>query len=186
MIMKILTGQLRGQSIFFKPNPKIRPTSDKVRKALFDGLQGQWEGKRVLDLFSGTGALGFEALSNGAERVTFVESNQAQADRLKDNLKNLGISGAGSVLPQDVFRAIQNLSAKQEAYDIIFIDPPYEEGLGVKALEALSAANLVRQGALVILECYKKENFPEKSGMLTLIKVKVYGDTKVGVFESFC
>ena len=87
--MKILTGALRGRKVLFKPNPNLRPTADKTRKAIFDMLQGGLEGAKVLDLFSGTGALGFEALSSGAEFVTFVESERAQALEIKKSLEKL-------------------------------------------------------------------------------------------------
>ena len=85
--MKILTGALRGQRILFRPNPHLRPTADKARKAIFDMFQGAMEGKRVLDLFSGTGALGFEALSQGAAHVTFVEKNKVQCSEISANLE---------------------------------------------------------------------------------------------------
>ena len=85
--MKILTGSLRGRTLRFRDNPHLRPTADKVRKAIFDRLQGQVADKTVLDLFSGTGALGFEALSECARRVTFVELNADQAEAIRENLK---------------------------------------------------------------------------------------------------
>ncbi|MBI4353511.1 MAG: 16S rRNA (guanine(966)-N(2))-methyltransferase RsmD [Candidatus Omnitrophica bacterium] len=182
-LMKILTGSLRGRGILFKPNPHLRPTGDKVRKAIFDLLRGEIEGKRVLDLFSGTGALGLEALSNGASWVTFVEANRAQAVKIRQNLAKLGVPEKAWVLRKDVFEAMEYLSRKGEAYDVVFLDPPYGGGLAGRVLEALSQAPFLGQGAFVVLECHKKELIQSPSGRLKAIQTKVYGDTRLVVYR---
>ncbi|MBI2094649.1 MAG: RsmD family RNA methyltransferase, partial [Candidatus Omnitrophica bacterium] len=113
----------------FKPNPHLRPTTDKTRKAIFDMLQGELQDKKVLDLFSGTGALGFEALSNGAAEAMFVEADAFQAREIRNNLGRLGLESRGIVRQEEVSRAIEKLGRDGAAFDFIFIDPPYEKGL---------------------------------------------------------
>ena len=181
--MKILTGNWRGKPIQFKANPFLRPTADKARKAVFDMLQDGVAGKRALDLFAGTGALGFEALSNGADFVTFVEMNKNQATFLENNLKKFEVEKCGEVLVQDALEAIPYLYEKKQIYDLIFIDPPYKQELAVKALELLARLPLWTSGSLIFAECHAKETLPERVGELTQIKSKTYGDTQILVYS---
>ena len=153
--MKILTGNLRGQPIEFKKSPYLRPTSDKARQAIFNMLQGQVEGKNVLDLFSGTGALGIEALSQGAEKVTFVEKDKTCCRRLKDNLSALGLGDRSRVLLLEAVKAIREFSKDNEYFDLIFLDPPYEKELVKSALEAIAASNIIHEGTMIICEARK-------------------------------
>ena len=179
--MKILTGSLRGQTISFKPNPHLRPTSDKTRKAIFDMLQGGLEGKIVLDLFSGTGALGFEALSSGAESVTFVEIEKTQNLTLEKNLAKLGLYEKGEVIVSDALKAIERFSKEERLFDLIFMDPPYEKGLGQKALTALSKSKILNENSLIVFECRESEVLPNID--LKILKDKVYGDTRIVVYR---
>ena len=191
--MKILTGKFRGKTIRFKANPYLRPTADKARKAIFDMLQGGLDGKRVLDLFSGTGALGLEALSNGAAFVTFVEKNKNQAATIEKNLVALGLEIKGQVLVSDALEMISSLYEKREVYDIIFLDPPYQQRLGAKAMEVLTRLPIWNKQTIIFLECHEKEPAPHCRGEVsspgrgnrapTLIKSRTYGDTKILVYS---
>ncbi len=181
--MKILTGSLRGKTIAFRPNPKLRPTGGKARKAMFDMLQGALEGKSTLDLFSGTGALGFEALSQGAERTVFVESNRNQCQSVARNLESLGLSDRGEVLCLDAVSAIRTLDRRNVYFDFVFMDPPYEKGLGREALEALAASSLVHEGSLIFFEERKNEKKFNVPGNLKEVKSKDYGDTRIRVYS---
>ncbi len=182
--MKILTGSLRGKAIQFRPNPKLRPTSDKVRKAIFDMLQGALQDKNVLDLFSGTGALGIEALSAGAARVTFVEMNKNQCCVIKENLIRLGLTERAEAVNLDAIAAIGSFGREGEFYDIIFLDPPYEKEWGARTLEALSKSSIVHEDTLIILECNKREEPPRVVGQLKCVRAKLYGDTQILVYKS--
>lgn len=181
--MKILTGALRGKPILFKPNPRLRPTSDKTRKAIFDMLQGGLEEKNVLDLFSGTGSLGFEALSQGAARVTFVEMNRAQCDKIKENLVCLGLNGRAEVVNLDAVAAVGSFSRQKIYFDLVFLDPPYEKGLAERALLEISRSSVLGAQGWVILECGKREELPDPAGGLRKMKTKTYGDTKVLFYQ---
>ena len=181
--MKILTGELRGRVIPFRPNPKLRPTADKTRKAMIDALAQVLPGRRVLDLFAGTGALGLEALSSGAESAVFVESDAATAGRLEEAVEALGLEDRADVLRLDARDAVKYLAKGAGYFDIVFLDPPYEKGLGLEALEAVSAAGLVGPGAVVVYECASGEKAPAQAGILRAVRRKEYEDTRVTFYQ---
>ncbi len=180
--MKVLSGALRGRPILFTKNPHLRPTADKVRRAIFDAVRGTVPGSRVLDLFAGTGALGIEALSAGAASATFAEFEKAQVRTLTENLRRLGVSPRATVMCEDAFRVLERLTRDREGFDLVFLDPPYAGELGLKALRALSESPAVRSGALVVWECGKNEQAPDKVGFLRKIRSKRYGDTCVIIY----
>ena len=181
--MKILTGSLRGRGIRFTPHSHLRPTADKVRKALFDMIQGELEDKNVLDLFAGTGALGFEALSGGAGKVTFVENSKNQCRAIRENLKKLGLEDKAEIACLDAASALESLDKKKTYFDLVFLDPPYEKGLGLKALEALSASSLIHENSLIFLESRKNEKVFDVPPNLKEVKSKAYGDTRIRVYS---
>ncbi len=180
--MKILTGRLRGRTISYKPKTFLRPTADKARKAIFDMLQGQFEGKKALDLFSGTGALGFEAFSQGAEHVTFVEIDRPQARAVQEDLKKLGFQEKAEIVIADAITAIQRFSREERKFDFVLLDPPYEQGLGERTLTELAKSKVLEKDALVIYECRESKDSPEIDGF-ECIKDKVYGDTRILIYR---
>ena len=182
--MKILTGRFRGRTLVFRPNPHLRPTADKARKAIFDMFQGQMEGKRVLDLFSGTGALGFEALSQNAGYVTFVEKNKAQCREILENLSRLQLTDQADVCCEDALEALDRLHNSHEIFDFVFLDPPYDTPMAACSLERLARMKLVTKGGFVLVECRKKEDLPEVFGNLKMLRDKRYGQTKILIYRS--
>ena len=181
--MKILTGDLRGRTLAYKPNPHLRPTADKTRKAIFDMLQGQLKNTCVLDLFSGTGALGFEALSQGANFVTFVEMEKTQGLIIKNNLEKLGLLQQSEVIIGDALRTIEKLSYAKREFDFIFIDPPYEKGLGQRAMTALAESAIVKKDAFIVLESRGSEDLSSVEKYFTCLRNKIYGDTRVVIYR---
>lgn len=182
--MKILTGRFRGRRLIFRPNPHLRPTADKARKAIFDMFQGEMEQKRVLDLFSGTGALGFEALSQGADHVTFVEKDEAQCREIFGNLSRLKLTDQASVCCEDASIALERLSASRKTFDFVFVDPPYDDAMAAGSLERLARIKLVSPGGFVLVECRKREDFPDVFGSLKMLRDKRYGQTKILIYRS--
>ncbi len=180
--MMILTGRLRGQKIPFKPNPYLRPTPDKVRQAVFNMLQGGLEEKNILDLFSGTGALGLEAFSNGAAQVTFVEKDKKQCERIEETLDAFQLSERAEVLNEDAVLAIRHFSVKGIFFDIIFMDPPYDSPAGEEALRALSVSNCLHEETLIFFECKSRQSHAKEIGRLKLLQKKIYGDTSILVY----
>lgn len=180
--MKILTGRLRGKTIPLAPSQALRPTADKVRKAVFDTLQDYVEGKRVLDLYSGTGAMGLEALSRGAAFVRFVEHDKAGARRIENLLERWGLASSSRVDAMDVLRALDRMG-ETSPYDLVLIDPPYTENRGADTLRALADALIVSPGGFVIVECGKREKMPEETGPFKMIRDRRYGQSRLVIYR---
>lgn len=152
--MRIIAGKYAGRRLKAPKGPMTRPTAGKVREGLFNILQ-HWQPhffvkKTVLDLFAGTGALGFEALSRGASRVSFVEKNKQVREILKENTKNLGLEACVKIIASDATKILP--FSEEERFDIVFIDPPYGKGWGERALNLLALGGCLNKGALIILE----------------------------------
>jgi 16S rRNA (guanine966-N2)-methyltransferase len=153
--VRIISGLYRGRPIIAPKGDTTRPTADRTREALFSMLTsrlGSFGGLRVLDLFAGSGALGLEALSLGAASCTFVEQDSAALDCLRINIAKLGAKGA-DVRAQSVMA----LGPAPAACDLILLDPPYESGAGIVALERLLRLGWIAPGALASVETTKKE-----------------------------
>ncbi|MEX2167640.1 MAG: 16S rRNA (guanine(966)-N(2))-methyltransferase RsmD [Methyloceanibacter sp.] len=153
--MRIVAGKFRGASIEAQKGLGTRPTSDKVRQALFNLLEHgapafEFEGARVLDLFAGSGALGLEALSRGARFALFVEDDSAARAAIRRNVETLGLTGATKIWRRDATRLGE--AGTLQPFDLIFCDPPYGKGLGEKALAAAVAGGWVGGEAVAVLE----------------------------------
>lgn len=146
--LRIIGGAWRSRRIRFPAGPQLRPTPDRVRETLFNWLGRGIEGRRVLDLFAGSGALGLEALSRGAAEAVFVERSRVAADALKANAAALGAIGATVACTG----ALDFLDRAGGEFDLVFIDPPYASALARPALEGLLSGHFLRQGGYVYLE----------------------------------
>lgn len=185
--MRIIGGHRRGLTLAAlgagDARAHLRPTSDRVRESLFNllahgghGMPPPPQDRQVLDLFAGTGALGLEALSRGAERVVFVENGATALGLLRENIRRLGAEEATRVLVQDATR----LGPAPAAADLVFLDPPYGRGLGEQAVARAMAAGWLAVGALVVWE----ESAPPRPGPgLTLLDARRYGETMISIFR---
>ncbi|MDD5393986.1 MAG: 16S rRNA (guanine(966)-N(2))-methyltransferase RsmD [Thiothrix sp.] len=147
-LLRIIGGEWRSRKLKFADVPGLRPTPDRVRETLFNWLQMQVPGARCLDLFSGSGALGLEALSRGAREVVMVEKHPAAAKALRDNIALLGAQNA-LLVNDDAFRYLQR---ETQAFDLIFLDPPFRKGMLEPVLETLLAKQLLKPEGMVYLE----------------------------------
>ncbi len=181
--MKMLTGALKGRKIFLVPDASMRPTSDLVRKAIFDTLQGTLEDRSVLDIFAGTGALGFEAVSSGARQVVWIESDHSQVRSIERTLASFKLEDRCRVIESDALAALKKLGLRKERYDLIFLDPPYHSGLGVRAVRLIAELELLSSEAIVVLETHKTEDPPDMIGILKTVKIKRHGDTKITFYR---
>lgn len=173
--MRVIAGIHRGRKL--APVPKgVRPTSDRVRESIFARLP-PLQGCRVLDLCCGTGALGIEAISRGAESVVFVDRAGASLAALARNLETLGIRSARS-LRAEVGAAVARLAREGACFDLVFLDPPYASGVGTRALEALAEAGILAPEALVVVEGPKR-NPLQPPGAFAIEDERDYGDTRV-------
>ncbi len=180
--MRIVGGKFRGRAIAAPAGRDTRPTSDRAREALFNILaHAPWspglEGRRVLDLFAGSGALGFEALSRGASFTLFVETDAAARGALRDNIEALGLFGETRIHRRDATDLGHKPAGLGEAFDLVFLDPPYRKGLGEAALSKLATGGWIGAGALIVFECAAEET-PQTPGYVVLDE-REYGAAKM-------
>lgn len=172
--MRIIAGKYRGRVI--KMPPGIRPMQDKVRKSLFDILKGSIEGVRFLDLFAGSGAVGIEALSRGAKEAVSVEKDLRCIKVIESNLSSLGCP-IKNIIGLDACRAIEKLNQMRRKFDIIFLGPPYYQGMAKKTLQTLSDYDILTPKGLLVIQHFKKDDLPDRLGVFNLFRQEQYGDT---------
>lgn len=174
---RIIAGTARGRRLAAPRGLGTRPTSEKVRGAVFNLLGQFFEGGAVLDLFAGTGALALEALSRGCERAVCVEGDRAAAEVIRGNAERCGFAGRVEVIRAPVQSALSRLPAG--GFDLVFIDPPYADGPDAALLGASAVA---RAGARVVAEHDARRPPPDQVGALTLLDRRSYGDTGVSIY----
>ena len=180
--MRIISGKFKGRKLSSFKGTRIRPTSDRVREAIFDILTVVWEGTQVLDLFAGTGGLGIETLSRGAREVFFVENDPQAAMILEKNIKTLDLTGKCEIARLSVKEGIKFLRRKGQKFDVVFLDPPYGKGLADSTLDLLAKSAMLREGGLVVVEHYHKETLLDHYQMLQRSDQRKYGSTGVSFF----
>ncbi len=174
--MRVITGAARGRKLKTPENYDIRPTTDNVKEALFNIIQFDIEGRRVLDLFAGTGQLGIEALSRGAESCVFIDESREAVRIVKENLKACGLSG--TVLQTDALDYLR----REEKFDLIFLDPPYDAGLYEPALTAINSVDKLSDGGIIICETRREIPLPELTAPYRKGKEYRYGKVKICVY----
>jgi len=179
--MRITGGELGGRRFDAHASPHLRPALDQIRESLFNILRKRVPGARVLDAFAGTGSLGLESLSRGAARVVFVERHRPTAQRLEKLLAEWGLSERGEVWPRDFLAAAKQLAA-QGPFDLIFLDPPYSQGLATPALAKTAEYKLLAPEGLIILRHVKTEE-PSIPAGLRRFDRRRYGDGRVDFFN---
>ena len=181
--MRVIAGSAKGRKLKSSLRYALRPTSDKVKEALFDILGPQRvQDSRFLDLFAGTGGIGIEALSRGARNATFVEKNSSYADLIRTNAQVCGFTNF-EVITCDIMRAISTLHNRERKFGIIFIDPPYRSELSLKTLEALNTADLLDEEHIIIVEHSARNPLPERVGSLSSQRVAKFGDTLLSFYR---
>ncbi|MDI7259628.1 MAG: 16S rRNA (guanine(966)-N(2))-methyltransferase RsmD [Thermodesulfobacteriota bacterium] len=182
--MRVISGASKGRRLVTPKSYSLRPTSDRVKESIFNILGDEVEGKVVLDLFAGTGNLGIEALSRGAEKAIFVERGREAIRIIHRNLLQCGFMEQSEIIPKEVNRAIGILERRGEAFDLIFMDPPYEKGLIRKTLFKLSLCRIYHNGSVLVIEHSPRESLPKKMEEWDLIRQKKMGDTMVSFFQA--
>jgi len=178
--MRVTGGIGRGRRLKVPAGSRVRPTSDKVKQALFNILGDKVEGSVFLDLYAGAGSVGIEALSRGAERVVFVDSSRVSLDVVKHNIDQMGL---GDHADLSLSRAETFLKKKSGPYTLVFLDPPYAEELQ-PLLEMVAGAGILGPHAIVIAEHFKKQQSPKTAGSLSLYREARYGDTVLAFYKA--
>jgi len=182
-IMRIIGGRARGLTLYTPKGLSVRPTSDRVKKSIFDILY-DLEGRSFIDLYAGSGNMGLEALSRGASRVVFVEKNRTCVETIRRNLILMHAESSSEVVEASVEQGIRRLLHRKEDFDIIFADPPYEGGYVAKTLKLLRQGySLLRDSGLFILQHSVREEPGEDPVPFVLEQRRRYGDTLVSFFK---
>lgn len=176
--MRVITGSARGMSLRTLEGESVRPTTDKVKEAVFSAIQFEIEGRRVLDLFAGSGQLGIEALSRDAESCVFVDADKNAIKIVKENLEKTKLIGKASVMQTD---SLAFLGMTDRVFDLAFLDPPFGTGLLQKAVAKVEP--LIAEGGLVICEHPFGEDLPEIQGGLVRQREYKYSKTAVTVYR---
>ncbi len=186
--MRVIAGKFRSRPLHSLPGMDIRPTSDRLRETLFNvlcaGNQDALVGTAWLDLYAGTGAVGIEALSRGAEQVKFVESSRKAATVINKNLSSLGIERGFALLIMDVAGALRRLAAEGARADYVFFDPPYRmQQEYSETLRALASAVILKASGLVIAEHDRRFDPGERAGVFTRYRKLQQGDAALSFYR---
>ena len=176
--MRVIAGTARSMPLRTVKSMNIRPTTDRTKETLFNILQGRIPGCRFLDLFAGSGSIGIEALSRGAACAYFVENTRVHQDLILENLEFTKLTKGAHLEKGDVLTVLHRLEGK-EPFDVIFMDPPFDQGLEKPVLTYLSGSRLLAEGGWIVVECSPKTDFsyfPELG--LTCVKERVYGKSR--------
>ena len=176
--MRVITGIARGRKLQTLDGEDVRPTTDRVKEAIFSIVQFDIEGRNVLDLFAGSGQLGIEALSRGAKSAVFVDSNSDAIEIVKKNLAAAKLLTSAIVLETD---CCSFLRSKGEKFDLAFLDPPYRKGILQKALPIVTEH--MNKGGIIVCESGADEEMPEDANDFKLLKQYRYGKTKVTTYS---
>lgn len=177
--MRVITGTARGRVLETVPGEDtVRPTTDRVKEAIFSAIQFEIEGREILDLFAGSGQLGIEALSRGARFATFIDLSKVSSDVQKRNLKKTGFTECSTVLTTDAFAFLKTVVKK---FDIAFLDPPYSKGILQKVLPEL--APKMNDGGIIICEKPVNEDMPQQVADFSEYKAYKYGKIAVVIYR---
>ena len=182
--MRIISGAARGRQLASFSGKDIRPTPDRVREAIFSILTsqfGSFNGLNVLELFAGSGAQALEALSRGAKSAILIDSGNIAAKTISENIKLCKFETAARFLRQDVFAALPQL-VSSGPFDLILIDPPYNQNLLSQAIEKIEHLNLLAENGIICAESAKDEELGD-FGTLKLTESRVYGSTRIHLYS---
>ena len=178
--MRVITGTARGRKLKELPGLDTRPTTDKVKESIFNIVQFDVEGRRVLDLFAGTGQLGIEALSRGAERCVFVDASKEAARIIKENVSLTDFADRARVTQGD---AMSFLTSCREKFGLAFLDPPYASDLLDQALERMAAIDIMTENGIIVCESALEKVLPDLSGPYERGREYRYGKIKLTLYR---
>ncbi|MBM6938601.1 16S rRNA (guanine(966)-N(2))-methyltransferase RsmD [Pseudoflavonifractor phocaeensis] len=178
--MRVITGSARGKRLRELEGLETRPTTDRVKESIFNIVQFDVEGRKVLDLFGGTGQLGIEALSRGAERCTFVDMRRDAVNVIRENLKATRLAERAQVFQGD---AMAWLRSCREKFDLVFLDPPYASGLLQQALETGCDIDILTENGIIVCESAVDTPLPELRAPYVKGREYRYGKIKITLYR---
>ena len=178
--MRVIAGDYKGRKLEVPDNNDIRPTGEKVKEAIFSILYPYLDGAICVDLFSGTGGLGIEALSRGADYCYFCDNSRDSINLTKRNIEKCNAEEYSKVIMGDYMKALRKIDGK---VDIFLLDPPYHKGLYIKALNGIESLDLLSDEGIILVEHPKSEVLPSSLGYLHKTKERIYGQTVLSIYE---
>ncbi|AOT68405.1 16S rRNA (guanine(966)-N(2))-methyltransferase RsmD [Geosporobacter ferrireducens] len=181
--MRVIAGLAKGRRLKSPVGLATRPTTDRIKESIFSILHPYLLESYVLDLFSGTGNLGIEALSRGAEKAIFVDNNKNSIRVICENIEITGFKEKSKVFHQEALKTIRELAHLEQKYDIVFMDPPYLKGFIIPCVQAIEEEGLLSSTGIIVIEHDSKDVLPEKFAKLTRIKNRKYGNTTISIYS---
>ena len=182
MGLRIISGELKGKKLYTPRGDTIRPTGNRQREAIFNILSHRVRHANVLDLFAGTGALGIEALSRGATSAVFVDIDKSIVSVLEKNVKSCRLEDKSTVLHWDVRRRLDPLNTIATSFNLVFMDPPYNQNYVIPAIDNLHLIGCLDTAAVIVVEHAVAEILPDKDKIFVLQDQRRYGKTLVSFF----
>lgn len=182
-MLRIIGGKFRGRKIKQPELDSVRPTKDRIREAVFNVVASVIPGTAVLDVFSGSGAYGLEALSRGAERAVFVEKDPRCVTVISENIGALGLEDVSEVVTRDAFEYLKKAHEAGYRFNMVFADPPYNTGAAKNFLININHYDIVIPAGLLVIEHGTSEALPDAEGFFTLLKRKTYADISVSFYQ---
>lgn len=184
--MRVIAGICRGMRLIAPIGKSTRPTSDRVKEALFNIISSRFlfDDAMVLDICAGTGSLGIEALSRGAASCSFVESDRKALACLEKNISDSRLIDRSEIIAMDAIKALSLFARRGKKYDMVFFDPPYDSGLYVSVPETLASLGILDTNALFVAECSTRKPLPGYFGQIIRFDRRVYGDTALEFFTT--
>jgi 16S rRNA (guanine(966)-N(2))-methyltransferase RsmD len=178
--MKIIAGKFKGRNLTYRERRGLRVTSQLVKEAMFGIIGDRVENSIVLDLYCGYGTLGLEAISRGAKKVIFADTDGQALKQLKFFLEKLEVVEQGELIKRDSIKVVKHLEPR--TMDIVVMDPPYHIRFEEKTLEAISKSEILKINGLCVVEHYSENSMPDTVGKLQKVKSRVYGDTALSIY----
>lgn len=180
--MRIITGKAKGCKLKAPKGLTTRPTADRVKESLYNIISGHLYEAAVLDLFAGTGNLGLEALSRGANSCVFVDCGRDSIAVINENIDHTKLREGATVLRADALEALRRFAASGQSFDIIFCDPPYNKGFSEKVLAVVDSTTVLANNGRLVIEHGREESFPVELRSLRLKRCQYYGTTAISFF----
>jgi 16S rRNA (guanine966-N2)-methyltransferase len=181
--VRVISGQAKGRPLKAVPGASTRPTTDKVKEALFSIIGPYFAGGNALDLFAGTGALGIEALSRGIDRAVFIDIERKSVEIIKHNLELTGLDVRAEVYRNDAARALKALAKRKLKFHLVFLDPPYKQKHMDELVQVMEQQSIFAEEAVVVIEHDASHSYGNRIGMLICERKAIYGETGVSVYR---
>ncbi len=181
--MRIIAGTYASRRLETLKGQATRPTLDKVKEAVFSALGGMFDGGTMLDLYAGSGAIGLEAVSRGMNQAVLVDQSHAAAEIIRKNIALLGCQKQTRLLAMNDRKALSLLAKEGMQFDLVYLDPPYEKQHNEEVMTYLVEHGMLKNGARVVIEAKKEENYTQTFGPLQYQKEKVYGIMKITYYR---